>query len=33
MWDYIRPDFAEFIRADRPFFVWSSSAQISMGGR
>ena len=33
IWDYIRPDFAEFIRADRPFFVWSSSAQILMGGR
>ena len=33
IWDYIRPDFVEFIRADRQFFVWSSSAEISMGER
>ena len=31
IWDYIRPKFVGFIRADRPFFIWSSSVQISMG--
>ena len=33
LWDYIRPEFVGFSSADWPFFVWSSSAQISMGGR
>ena len=33
MWDQIRPEFMGFIRADKPFFVWTTSAQISMGGR
>ena len=32
IWDYVRPEFVEFICADRPIFVWSSSAPISMGG-
>ena len=26
IWDYIRPEFDGFIRADKPFFVWSSNA-------
>ena len=30
-WDHIRPEFVGFICADRPFFVWLSRAQISMG--
>ena len=33
IWDYIPPEFVGFIRADKPFFVWSSSIQISMRGR
>ena len=33
MWNYIRPEFDGFIRAGRFFFVWSSSAQISIVGR
>ena len=33
IWDYIRPEFVGFNRADRPFFVWFSISQISMGGR
>ena len=33
IWDYIRAEFEEFLCADRLFFVWSSSAQISMGER
>ena len=33
VWDYIRPELVGFIRAGWLFFVWSSSAQISMGGR
>ena len=33
IWNYILPEFGEFTRADRPLFVWLSSAQISMGGR
>ena len=31
IWDYIWPEFVGFIRAGWLFFVWSSSAQISMG--
>ena len=33
IWDYIRPEFEGFIRAEKPFFFWSSSAQISVGAR
>ena len=33
IWDYIRPQFGEFIRAGWLLIVSSSSAQISMGGR
>ena len=33
IWDYIRPEFEGLIRADKPFFVWPSSAQISVGAR
>ena len=33
VWDYIRPEFLEFIRVGWPFFVWLSSVQISLGGR
>ena len=32
IWDYIRPEFVRFIHVGWLFFVWSSSAQISMGG-
>ena len=31
IWDLIRPKFAGFIRAARPFFVCSTNAQTSMG--
>ena len=33
IWDYIRPEFVEFIRADWILIVSSSSSQISVGGR
>ena len=32
IWHYIRPELVGFICANRHFFVWSSSAKISMGG-
>ena len=33
IWDYIQPEFVGFMRADRPFFVWSSCWQRSnLGG-
>ena len=33
IWHYIRPELVGFIRANVHFFVWSSSVEISIGGR